>query len=114
MIARTWHGRTKSRNAEAYLNYVTQTGIQDLTATEGNKGAQIWQQQEGDITHIRVISWWDNLENIKAFAGEDISRARYYEADADYLLELEKEVQHFECYDFSNQPLSAAQQLVDE
>jgi heme-degrading monooxygenase HmoA len=78
-----------------------ETGIKNLTSTNGNTGAQIWQQQDGDITHIWVVSWWNSLESIKAFAGEDITIARYYNADPDYLLELERNVQHYECYDFS-------------
>ncbi|MGZ8556864.1 MAG: antibiotic biosynthesis monooxygenase [Chitinophagaceae bacterium] len=101
MIARTWHGRTKSSDADRYREYVMETGIKNLTSTNGNAGAQIWQQQDGDITHIWVVSWWDSLESIKAFAGEDITIARYYDADPDYLLELERNVQHYECYDFS-------------
>ena len=101
MIVRTWHGRTKNSDAAGYRAYVMGTGIKNLTSTNGNTGAQIWQQQEGDITHIWVVSWWNSLESIKAFAGEDITIARYYDADPDYLLELERNVQHYECYDFS-------------
>ena len=59
--------------------YVMETGISGLTSTKGNLGAQIWQQEEGDNTHIIVLSWWESYESIKAFAGEDISTARYYE-----------------------------------
>ena len=101
MIVRTWHGRTKTSDAARYRDYVIETGIKNLTSTNGNTGAQIWQQQDGDITHIWVVSWWNSLESIKAFAGEDITIARYYEADPDYLLELESRVQHYECYYFS-------------
>ncbi|MEP6949521.1 MAG: hypothetical protein ABI863_09610 [Ginsengibacter sp.] len=63
-------------------------------------GTRIWQQGEGDITHIIVLSWWDNYESIKAFAGADIATARNYEEDKKYLLELEPQVQHYECSDF--------------
>ncbi len=100
MTSRTWHGRTKTTDANYYREYVTATGIRDLTSTPGNLGAQIWQQAEGDITHIWVISWWQDMEKIKAFAGEDPSRARYYEEDRRYLLELEPFVQHYEVWDF--------------
>jgi len=101
MIVRKWHGRTKNKDAYGYRDYVMETGIKNLISTNGNIGAQIWQQQDGDITHIWVVSWWNSLESIKAFAGEDITIARYYDADPDYLLELERNVKHYECYDFS-------------
>ncbi|HET9055970.1 MAG TPA: antibiotic biosynthesis monooxygenase [Chitinophagaceae bacterium] len=100
MIVRTWHGRTKTADAVIYRNYVEATGIKELTSTKGNLGAQIWQQPEGDITHIMVISWWDHVESIKAFAGKNITTARYYEEDEKYLMEKEPYVQHYECFDY--------------
>jgi heme-degrading monooxygenase HmoA len=100
MIARTWHGRTRSADAELYRKYVISTGIKGLSSTKRNRGVQIWQKTEGDITHIWVVSWWSDLESIKAFAGEEIEKARYYDEDKKYLLEFEQNVQHYECYDF--------------
>jgi heme-degrading monooxygenase HmoA len=100
MITRFWHGRTKTADAEVYRQYVKDTGIKGLTATPGNVGAQIWQQPEGDITHIWVVSWWKDYENIKAFAGKDIKIARYYEEDKKYLLEFEPFVINCEAFDF--------------
>jgi aspartate/tyrosine/aromatic aminotransferase len=103
MIARTWHGRTKTTDAADYRSYVEKTGIKQLTSTSGNLGAQIWQRAEGEITHIWVVSWWSNYENIKSFAGDDIERPRYYEEDKKYLLEFEPHVRHYETYKFRPQ-----------
>ena len=100
MITRFWHGRTKSTDAEIYRDYVINTGIIGLTSTKGNIGAQIWQRTEKDIAHIWVVSLWDNYTSLKAFAGDDIERAKYYEEDKKYLLELEPNVQHFDAWDF--------------
>lgn len=100
MIARIWHGRTKTNDAAVYREYVIETGMKGYRSTPGNMAAQIWQQQDGDITHIYTLSWWDNYESIKAFAGEDFEKAKYYEYDKKYLLEFEEKVQHYECWDF--------------
>jgi len=100
MITRIWHGRTTTDNAAAYRELVIASGIKDYKNTPGNMGAQLWQQQEGDITHICTVSWWDNIESIRAFAGEDVTRARYYPEDDAYLLEKEPNVQHYECWKF--------------
>jgi heme-degrading monooxygenase HmoA len=102
MIARTWHGKTKTIDAEVYRQLVIDTGIKELTSTKGNLGAEIWQRQEGDITHIWVISWWDNLERIKAFAGEEIEKPRYYKEDKKYLLEFEPSVLHYKAFNFKS------------
>ena len=100
MIARIWHGRTKTSDADVYRQYVTDTGMNGYRSTKGNIAAQIWQRQEGDITHIYTLSWWDNYESIKSFAGEDFEKAKYYEEDENYLLEFEPTVQHYQCWDF--------------
>lgn len=100
MITRVWHGSTKTADAEIYRQYVMDTGIIEFTETKGNLGSQIWQQEEGDITHVYAVSWWEDYESIKAFAGEDFTVAKYYEEDKMYLLEFEPHVQHYECYDF--------------
>jgi heme-degrading monooxygenase HmoA len=100
MIARFWHGRTKSSDAEQYRQYVKETGIRELVSTPGNLGAQIWQKKEDNITHIWVVSWWQDYESIKAFAGNDIAVARYYQDDKNYLLELEPHVLNCEAFDF--------------
>lgn len=101
MIVRIWHGRTKTSDAQAYREFVIATGITDYKSVKGNLGAQVWQRKEGDITHIWTVSWWDTFESIKAFAGEDIEKAKYYKEDKDFLLEFEPSVTHSECYDFS-------------
>ena len=100
MIVRIWHGRTKTTDAEAYREFVIKTGITDYKSVKGNLGAQVWQRQDGEITHVWTVSWWKNFESIKAFAGEDIEKAKYYEEDTDYLLEFEPSVMHCESYDF--------------
>lgn len=56
MITRIWHGRTRTADADVYRQYVIDTGIPDYLATPGNRGAQIWQRAEGDITHIWTVS----------------------------------------------------------
>ncbi len=100
MITRIWHGRTRSSDAATYREFVVHTGIKEYTSIPGNQGAQIWQLQEGEVTHIWTVSWWDDFESIKAFAGKDYTKAKYYDEDKNYLLEFEPKVQHYECYDF--------------
>jgi heme-degrading monooxygenase HmoA len=51
---------------------------------------------EGDLAHFVFVSLWDSLDAIRAFAGDDVEKARYYPEDADYLLELEPRVTHYE------------------
>mgnify|MGYP003493192970 CR=1 FL=1 len=72
----------------------------DYQSIKGNFGGQVWQKPEVDITHIWTISWWEDFESIKAFAGEDSEKAKFYEENKDYLLEFEPSLVDCETYDF--------------
>jgi len=100
MITRIWHGRTLTKDAAEYRNFVIETGVSDYKSVPGNLGVQIWQREEGDVTHIYTVSWWDNYDSIKQFAGEDFEKAKYYDNDKRYLLEFEPHVIHCETFDF--------------
>jgi heme-degrading monooxygenase HmoA len=96
MIARTWHGRVPAAKADAYHAYLRRTGLPDYAATPGNRGVLVLRRTEGDVTHFVLTTMWDSLEAIRAFAGDDVTRARYYPEDDDYLLERQPFVTHFE------------------
>ena len=96
MIARVWHGMVLEEQADAYHAYLLRTGVPDLQATPGNRGVYVLRQVEGPHAHFVLMSLWDSLEAIRAFAGDDVERARYYPEDASYLLELEPAVTHYE------------------
>ena len=98
MIARIWHGTTPAEKSDEYLEYINKTGIPDYRATAGNSGAYILRRIEGDIAHFITFSIWDSIESIKRFAGEDHEKARYYPEDANFLLEFEPTVTHYEFF----------------
>lgn len=96
MIARTWHGRVPAEKADAYHSYLLETGVLDYRSVEGNRGVQVLRRLEGDEAHFLLITLWDSWEAIKAFAGEDVERAKYYPEDEAFLLELEPTVTHYD------------------
>lgn len=96
MIARIWNGRVPSAKADAYYDYLLRTGIEDYAATPGNRGVYVLRRTEDDIVHFELLTLWESLEAIKAFAGEDYERARYYPEDDNFLLEREPRVRHLD------------------
>ena len=98
MITRIWHGRTSKEDADVYLSYVRQTGLQDYTSVPGNISAKILRKIENEVCHFYTVTEWDNIESIKQFAGEDYEKARYYPEDEKYLLEFEEKVTYYETY----------------
>jgi heme-degrading monooxygenase HmoA len=96
VIARLWFGRTKAEDDDAYLAYLEESGVAELHATPGNRGVMVLRRHDGDEAEFGVMSLWDSLEDVKAFAGENVDAAHYYPEDERFLLELEPMVKHFE------------------
>jgi heme-degrading monooxygenase HmoA len=98
VIARIWHGRTPKAKADAYLTFLRERALPDYRSTKGNCAAFVLARAEGDVAHFITLTHWESYAAIEAFAGTDISRAKYYPEDADFLLEFEPVVQHFELH----------------
>jgi heme-degrading monooxygenase HmoA len=73
-----------------------QVAIPDYRSTPGNLSAYVLQRDEGDVTHFIPLTFWDNLESIKAFAGEQVEIAKHYSEDKYFLLEYEPVALHYE------------------
>lgn len=96
MIARTWHGRVQAEKADAYHQYLLETGVEEYKSVAGNRGVHVLRRLEGNEAHFLLITFWESWEAIKKFAGEDVDRAKYYLEDEAFLLELEPTVTHYE------------------
>ena len=96
MIARRWHGRVPASKAEEYLRLMRDVGLADYRSTEGNRGAWCLHRRQGDVVHVEMFTLWDDLKAIRRFAGDDLLKAKYYDFDPGFLLELEPEVTHFQ------------------
>jgi len=94
MIARIWRGTTAADRAAEYLTYVRETGLAEYAATPGYRGVQVLLRTRDELTRLTVISYWDSIEAVKAFAGEDPEVAHYYPEDDEYLVEREPTVEH--------------------
>ena len=89
MIARIWRGITLADRADAYLDYLRETGLRDYARTPGNHGVSVLRRTQGDHCEIMLVSLWDSMDAVRAFAGENPERSVYYPEDEQYLLEME-------------------------
>ncbi len=99
MITRIWHGRTPAAKSDEYLHLMRTVAIPDYRATPGNTGAYALRRIEGDIAHFLMVTFWDSEDAIRAFAGDTITAAKYYDFDKNFLLEMEPASTHYETYD---------------
>ncbi|HTV72649.1 MAG TPA: antibiotic biosynthesis monooxygenase [Candidatus Acidoferrales bacterium] len=98
MIARTWHGAVTAEKSGEYLGLLRTVGLAEYLSVPGNRGAYVLERTDGDTVHFILISFWDSVEAIKAYAGEDISLPRYTKFDPDFLSDLAPSVQHHSVY----------------
>jgi heme-degrading monooxygenase HmoA len=96
MIARQWIGETLEQDAYVYAKYLENTGVEEIRATKGNLGVWLMRRVHDDRAEFIVLSMWDSLESIKAFAGNEYENAVYYPEDKRFLLSLNPHVSHYE------------------
>lgn len=96
MIARIWHGKTRAEDADAYLAFLRERATPDYQGTPGNRGVFLLHRIKGGEADFLTLTYWENVDAIRAFAGADIARAKYYPEDEGFLLELEPTVQHYD------------------
>ena len=73
MISRIWHGWTTPANAKAYETLLTReifTSIRDRQI-DGYRGIQLLRRTLDEDVEFVTIMWFDTLEAVKAFSGED-------------------------------------------
>jgi len=98
MIARIWRGRVRANDLARYARYIAGTGISDYKTTPGNCGAFFLSHVNGDVAEVITLSFWESLDAIRLFAGDDVTRARYYPRDERYLLDFPERVEHYEVF----------------
>ena len=96
MIARIWHGMVPISKADEYLDLMRRIALPEYLATRGNRGAWCLYRIEGEVAHFEMLTFWDDTDAIKRFAGDDYSMAKYYDFESDYLIEMEPHVRHYE------------------
>ena len=96
-IMREWRAEVRRALKDEYVAYVKATGIAGYRQAPGNLGALVATRDiDAERTEIVTLSWWKDEASIKAFAGSDISRARYYPEDDRFLLTRPDTAQHYD------------------
>ncbi len=102
MVVRMWHGRVPASKAQTYREFLNQRAIPEYQSVAGNISVHILERPEGDVTHFITMTFWENLEVIKGFAGDNVEVAKYYPEDKEFLLEFEPTVVHYEVVGYSH------------
>jgi hypothetical protein len=98
MISRVWHGWTTPANADAYealLKSEIFTGIQDRQIA-GCRGIHLFRRNIGDEVEFVTVMWFDTIEAVRAFAGEDYEVAVVPPKARALLSRFDARSQHYE------------------
>ena len=109
MIARIWRGATAAADADAYVDYVRETGAKASRDTSGNKGFSILRRPLGAAVEVLTVSLWESLDAVRAFAGDDVNRAFFFPEHDRYLVERDATVSHFEADDLGTGPVESGE-----
>jgi heme-degrading monooxygenase HmoA len=77
MIVRTWSATATSAGAESYSRYFAGTLLPQLRMLPGFEGAYLLRRdlaEEGTV-ELTAHTFWESVDAIRAFAGDDIARS---------------------------------------
>ncbi len=90
MIIRMWHGRVDSSKSDEYAEFMKQRAAPDYSSVDGLQKLLFLRKNEKDVAHFLLVTYWDSMESVKKFAGEQPEKAKYYPEDDQFLLEKEE------------------------
>ena len=96
MIARVWQGVVPAAREAGYRAFLAREVLPEIRGTPGNRGVTVLRRPEGDVVRFLVLSHWESLDAIRAFAGDDAERAHYRPAALAFLVDPEPRAVHFE------------------
>lgn len=73
--------------------------LPDYRATPGNRGAYVLHSEDGSVAHFVMLTFWESESAVETFAGSDVTVAKYYDFDDDFLLHKEPRASHHQVYE---------------
>ncbi len=98
MISRIWHGWTVPENADAYEALLQEeifVGIQHRSIP-GYHGIHLFRREIGDEVEFITLMWFDSLDAVRIFAGEDYELAVVPPKARLLLKSFDQRSQHYE------------------
>ena len=105
MICRLWRGWTTPGNADAYEAIVRGEVIPAIEARQipGFRHIDVMKRDLGDEIEFQTLMWFDSLDAIKAFMGEDYARSHVPAEARAVLNSFDDRAAHYEVIDRRDQ-----------
>ena len=101
MICRSWRGWTTPDNADAYERLVRGEVIPGIEGRRiaGFRHIDLMKRDLGDEVEFQTLMWFDDLDSIKSFVGEDYAVSHVPEAARAVLSRFDERAAHYEVID---------------
>ena len=98
MICRLWHGWTTSANADAYERLLREEVFVGIASREiaGFRGIELLRRATDDDVEFVTLMWFESLDDVRQFAGEDHETAVVPEAARKLLRRFDATSAHYE------------------
>ena len=96
MIARVWRGATRAEDADAYAAYLEESGMRAARQLPGSRGTLVLHGRAGELAEFVTLLLFESLDDVRAFAGDDVDAARFFPEDDRWLVERDLRVRHYE------------------
>ena len=70
--------------------------MQAARSLPGSRGTLVLRRRDGEQAEFVTVLLFDSLDHVRAFAGDEPERARFFPEDDRYLVERDLDVRHFE------------------
>ena len=98
MISRIWHGYTTPENADTYETLLKEEVIVGIQGRDipGFREIQVFRRELGNEVEFITVMWFDSLDAVRRFAGEDYEVAVVPEKARAVLSRFDASSQHYE------------------
>jgi heme-degrading monooxygenase HmoA len=96
MIVRAWRGRASPSNPGAYPAHFRGNVLPELRHIAGFRGASLLREDGADAIEFLVLTRWDSMDAVRAFAGADAGHAVVEPEGVAALVDFDKRVRHYE------------------
>ncbi len=98
MIGRIWHGYTTFANADAYETLLKEEIFIGIRGRDipGFQEIQLLRRELENEVEFVTIMWFDSIESVRTFAGQDYEAAVVPPKARDLLARFDERSQHYE------------------
>lgn len=96
MISRQWRGLARREHAASYVAHLQTETFPAIRRLRGFVNASILRRDVPQGVEFLVVTQWNSLDDIRAFAGDDVENAVVPQKVHDMMVDYDRIVRHYE------------------